>query len=202
MREIHHRVKNNLQIISSLLNMQVRRATNEEVIESLSDSQSRIRAMALIHTQLYQSKNFGQVEMGGTIQRLADYLMRIHAKKERSISTVVTIKDVVLPISQAIPCALIINELVSNSFKHAFNDRNKGSIRVSMRELGDDTINLIVRDNGRGIPEDFDPFGSETLGLKLVISMVEDQLKGKIKLTLNEGTVFSIEIPKTISNEH
>jgi PAS domain S-box-containing protein len=202
MREIHHRVKNNLQIISSLLNMQVRRATNEEVVESLSDSQSRIHAMALIHTQLYQSKNFGQVEMGSTIQRLVDYLMGIHAKRERSISTVVTIKDIILPISQAIPCALIINELVSNSFKHAFKNMKKGRINVSIHELGDDTINLIVKDNGGGIPEDFDPFGSETLGLKLVISMVENQLKGTIKQTRNEGTVISIEIPKTMSNEN
>ncbi len=201
MREIHHRVKNNLQIISSLLNMQVRRAPNEEVVELLSDSQSRIQTMALIHTQLYQSKNFGQVEMGSTTQKLVDYLMRIHAKRERSISTEVTVKEIILPISQAIPCALIINELVSNSFKHAFGGKKNGSIEIALHELDDKIIHILVKDNGIGIPEDFDPDNTKTLGLKLVTTLVKSQLKGTIEHKQHEGTVFSIHFPKTDSNE-
>ncbi|MHC1599821.1 MAG: sensor histidine kinase [Candidatus Methanospirareceae archaeon] len=193
MREVHHRVKNNLQIISSLLDMQAARIKDKKVVDALSDSRSRIQTMSLIHTQLYQSENLELVEMGVTIRKLVDLLLQIYAKERRDITTVVTAKDVVLPISQAIPCALIINELVSNAFKHAFRGMTKGSIEISMHELAGDKIELTVKDNGVGIPEEFDIYKTKTLGLRLVRALAEDQLKGKMKLNRDVGTEFCIE---------
>jgi len=147
MREIHHRVKNNLQIISSLLHMQATQIKDKKVADSLSDSRSRIQTMSLIHAHLYQSENLEQVEMGTTIRKLVNFLLQIYAKDGKNITNVVTTEDVVLPISQAIPCALIINELVSNALKHAFKGMTKGSIEISMREL-DERVELIVKDMG------------------------------------------------------
>jgi len=121
LREIHHRVKNNLQIISSLLNMQARKAKDKEVIESLLDSRSRIQTMSLIHTQLYQSENFEQVEMDITIRKLVSFILQIYAEAKTNITSMVTAEGITLSISQAIPCGLIVNELVSNAaLCHAF----------------------------------------------------------------------------------
>jgi PAS domain S-box-containing protein len=200
LREIHHRVKNNLQIISSLLNMQARKAKDKKVIESLLDSRSRIQTMALIHAQLYQSENLEQVEMGTTIRKLVSFMSQIYAKTELNITSVVTAEGVILSISQAIPCGLIINELVSNALKHAFTGTTEGSIEISMRDLAGDKIKLTVKDNGVGIPEELDIYKTDTLGLKIVRTLVEDQLKGKMELIRNKGTEFYIEFDKSITN--
>lgn len=200
LREIHHRVKNNLQIISSLLDMQAMRVKDKELVNSLSDSRGRIQTMSLIHAHLYQSENLEQVEMGTTIRKLVNFLLQIYAKDGKNITIVITTEDVILPISQAIPCALIINELVSNALKHAFKGMTKGIIEVSMREL-DERVELIVKDNGAGIPEDFDIYKTKTLGLRLVRTLAEDQLKGEMKLNREEGTKFYAEFDKSIKND-
>lgn len=200
MREIHHRVKNNLQIVSSLLDMQARRIKDKKVVDSLSDSRSRIQTMSLIHTQLYQSENLEQVEMGVTIRKLVNFLLQIYAKDGMNVTTVVIAKDVKLPISQAIPCALIINELVSNALKHAFEGMAKGSIEIAMRELAGDKIELTVKDNGAGIPEALDIYETRTLGLKLVRTLAEGQLKGEMEMNRDEGTKFCIKFDLTLSD--
>ena len=199
LREIHHRVKNNLQIISSLLSMQARKAKDENVIMSLSDSGSRIHTMSLIHAQLYQSENLEQVEMGTAIRKLVSFLSQIYARDKKNITSVVTAEGIILSISQAIPCGLIINELVSNALKHAFKGMAEGSIEISMRELADDKIKLTVKDNGIGIPEELDIYKTDTLGLKLIRTLAEDQLKGKMELIRNEGTEIYVEF-KSITN--
>ena len=200
LREIHHRVKNNLQIISSMLNMQARKAKDKNVIDSLLDSRSRIQTISLIHTQLYQSENLEQVEMGTTIRKLVSFLLQIHTEAKKNIKSVVTAEGVILSISQAIPCGLIINELVSNALKHAFTGMTEGSIEISMRELADDRIELTVKDNGVGIPEGLDIYKSDTLGLKIVRTLAEDQLKGKMGLIRDKGTEFYVQFDKSITN--
>jgi PAS domain S-box-containing protein len=201
LREIHHRVKNNLQIISSLLNMQAMKAKDKNVIDSLLDSRSRIQMMSLIHSQLYQSENLEQVAMDITIHKLVNFLFKIYAEAKKNIWSVVTTDGIILDISQAIPCGLIINELVSNALKHAFKDMAKGIVEISMYALADDRIKLTVKDNGVGLPEEFDIYKTDTLGLKIVRTLAEDQLKGKMGITRNNGTEFYIEFDKSITND-
>ena len=200
LREIHHRVKNNLQIISSLLNMQARKAKDKNVIDSLLDSRSRIQTMSLIHAQLYQSENLERIEMDVTIRKMVSFLLQIYAKEKKNITSVVTAEGVILSISQAIPCGLIINELVSNALKHAFKGMTEGRIEISMRELADDRIELTVKDNGVGIPEEIDIYKTDTLGLKIVRTLAEEQLKGKMGLIRDEGTEIYVQFDKSMTN--
>jgi PAS domain S-box-containing protein len=196
LREIHHRVKNNLQIISSLLNMQAMKAADESVVESLLESRSRIHTMSIIHSQLYQSENLELVDMDITIRGLVNFLVALYAKEGKEIAAPVTATGVTLHISQAIPCGLIINELVSNALKHAFKGMAKGNIGISMLSLDDDNVKLSVKDNGVGIPEEFDIYEPNTLGLHLVKALTEDQLKGKIGLKRGNGVEIYIEFSK------
>jgi two-component sensor histidine kinase len=196
MREIHHRVKNNFQIISSMLNMQAMMTEDKRVLESLLDIRRRINTMALLHTQLYQSESFEQIDMGTTIPRLVDFLLVLYGKVEKKIAATVTAKGIILHVSQAIPCGLIINELVSNTLKHAFESMARGSIAVSMRCSGDDTITLTVKDDGVGMPKNFDIDNADTLGLHLVRNLVKEQLKGKMGFKRNKGTEIYVEFKK------
>ena len=197
MREIHHRVKNNLQIVSSLLNLQAMKETERDVIASLLDSRSRIHTMALIHTQLYQSESLEEVDMDATIRRLVAFLLELYGKGEKGITYTVDSMSIKLHISRAIPCGLIINELVSNALKHAFKGREKGAIAVKMRALKDDTILLAVKDDGIGMPEGLgDVYKSDTLGLSLVRTLAEKQLKGIWGIKRNNGTEIYVEFKK------
>lgn len=196
LREIHHRVKNNLQIISSLLNMQAMKATDESVVESLLESRSRIHTMSIIHSQLYQSENLELVDMDITIRGLVNFLVALYAKEGKEIAASVTATGVTLHIAQAIPCGLIINELVSNALKHAFKGMTEGNIDISMLSLDDDNVKLSVKDNGVGIPEEFDIYKPNTLGLHLVKALTEDQLKGKMELKREKGVEIFIEFSK------
>jgi len=200
LREIHHRVKNNLQIISSLLNLQAMKAKDKKIVEPLLDSRSRIQTMALIHAQLYESESLEQIEMGSTIRRLLTFLLQIYAEAKMKITPVVTAEGITLPISLAIPCGLIINELVSNALKHAFTGMTEGSIEISMRESAGDRIKLTVKDNGVGIPEELDIYKTDTLGLKIVRVLAEDQLMGKMGLIRNKGAGIYVEFDKSITN--
>lgn len=197
LREIHHRVKNNLQIISSLLNMQAMNSTDESVVDSLLESRSRIHTMSIIHSQLYQSDNLELVDMDTTIRGLVNFLGAVYAKEGKEITTSVTATGVTLHISQAIPCGLIINELVSNALKHAFKGMAKGSILISMltSEEGKN-VKLCVKDNGVGIPKGYEIYESNTLGLHLAKALTEDQLKGKIELKSENGVEIDVEFSK------
>ncbi len=189
LKEIHHRVKNNLQVISSLLSLQSEYIKDDQYARMLKESQNRIRSMALIHEKLYQSETFTNIDFGGYVETLVYGLARSYGVSD-SIAIKIEVEDAFLDIDTAIPCGLIINELVSNSLKHAFPDR-KGEITVALRSL-DDSIELIVSDTGVGIPEDIDFKNTETLGLRLVTILAEDQLEGEITLDRRKGTEFCI----------
>ena len=190
LREIHHRVKNNLQIVSSLLSLQSQYIRDNLCADMLKESQNRIRSMALIHEKLYQSEDLASINADEYIRTLVHGLHRSYAARTDQITVTINVEDISLRVDTAIPCGLIINELVSNSLKHAF-PRRKGEIKVILHSLNGD-IELSVTDNGIGLPEDIDFRTTETLGLRLVTILAEDQLNGEIELDRTEGTAFHI----------
>ncbi|MFZ2071094.1 MAG: histidine kinase dimerization/phosphoacceptor domain -containing protein [Halobacteriota archaeon] len=191
--EIHHRVKNNLQVVSSLLSMEARVAKGRNTFEVLSESRNRINAMALIHTQLYESGNLSEINMKGFVDRLLRQLFQSYPVRDTKITPVVQVAGYPLPVAIAVPVGLIINELLSNVFKHAFDRRREGRIEVSLRASRAGKINLSVSDDGVGLPEGYDINKNETLGLHLVKILVEDQLHGNLEVISKDGTTFKIE---------
>jgi two-component sensor histidine kinase len=189
--EIHHRVKNNLQIIASLLEMSRQRARTTEAAEQLSEAHAKIYTMSLIHSQLYQSERFDQVSMERHTRELFSHLSTLYSKDKRIVPKI-QIADLRLPVTQAIPCALILNELVSNAFKYAFNGRSEGSLGISMERNADNRISIEIRDDGVGIPENIDIDKTNSLGLKLVRNLVRRQLKGELTIKQEYGTIISI----------
>ncbi|MBT7590654.1 MAG: PAS domain S-box protein, partial [Candidatus Scalindua sp.] len=190
--EVHHRVKNNLQIISSLLDMSSMKTENQEAIALFEESRNRVDSMALIHSQLYQSERFDRIDMEKHIQGLSGNLLNIYSK-EQTIALDIKSTNVYLPVTQAVPCALVLNELISNSLKYAYRKEQKGLISISMQQSNDGTIITKVKDNGVGIPEEIDIEGAKSLGLRLVRNIVYKQLNGKIEIIRNKGTEFIIE---------
>jgi len=194
LKEVHHRVKNNLQIISSLLELQSDYMEDEESLRFVRESQNRINSMALVHEKLYQSQNFTSVNLGDYIESLTSFLYSTFMKDTGLISLALDVGDVTLGIDEAIPCGLIINELVSNSLKHAFPDGGSGEIAVSCHEGHDGWIMLTVADSGIGLPPGLDIDSTGTLGLQLV-SMLVKQLRGEVEVSRGEGTIFTIAFP-------
>lgn len=190
LREIHHRVKNNLQIISSLLNLQAEHIKDSQYTEMLKDSRHRIRSMALIHEKLYQSENLARIDFSEYITSLVTGLAWSYRGGGGNVAVKTEVEDIAVGIDTAIPCGLIINELVSNALKHAFPDDKKGEILVRVCSVNG-TIELTVKDNGVGIP-DIDFRKTESLGLDLVTTLAEQQLGGEITLDRTEGTAFTI----------
>jgi len=194
LQEIHHRVKNNMQIISSLVKLQSRHITDNDALETFRSTQNRVKSMALIHERLYQSKDFARVDFDEYVRSLASNLFSAYTIAPGDIQVHVNIKDVFVDINTAIPCGLIINELVSNSLKHAFPNGKKGEINITMRPLNKDDVELIFSDNGVGLPENVDFRNTESLGLHLVTILAEDQLHGDIKLDRKGGTKYQMRL--------
>ncbi len=194
LREIHHRVKNNLQLISGLLDMTRMRTHDESTTGILTDLMLKIQTMAQIHTRLYESKQFGKISLMGQIRDQVTALSNIYSHKGHEIICEMNAPEIFLPVDQAIPCALVVNEILSNAYKHAFKGRKHGSIEISaLQENGQ--IRITVRDDGVGIPGDFDIGRSNSLGLKLIRTLVQYQLKGSLMFKSQNGTEVSIEFP-------
>ncbi len=197
LREIHHRVKNNLQVISSLLNLQSRYIKSKQALEMLKESQNRIKSMALVHEQLYQSRDLARIDFAEYIRRLAAHLFESYRVNPKAIILKINIDDVFLGIDKAIPCGLVINELVSNSLKHAFPADKKGEIRIDLTSDDDKKFTLIVSDNGIGFPKNLDFRNTESLGLQLVCTLA-DQLGGTLEFDGSGGTEFEIVFKEPI----
>jgi len=191
LKEIHHRVKNNMQIISSLLRLQSRSIKDRETLELFKESQNRIRSIALIHEALYQSKDLTRINFSDYINRLTTHLFAIYRERANSINFNLNVGEVHIDINRAIPCGLVISELVSNSLKHAFPGSRKGQIIVKMNMNKKGRYTLIVRDTGVGLPERLDFRQPETLGLQLVNDLV-NQIGGTVELDRESGTTFTI----------
>ena len=193
LREIHHRVKNNLQVGSSLLNMQSRSVKDEGTANILTESKNRINAMALIHSQLYESEDLSEINIKVFIDKLLLELIQTYQDQDKRITQIVDVVEYPLPISIAVPIGLIINELLTNAIKHAFTDRTEGEIKVILNTPAEGKINLTISDDGTGLPEGLDINTTRTLGLRLVKILVEDQLMGNIQIISEKGTTFIIE---------
>jgi PAS domain S-box-containing protein len=196
LKEIHHRVKNNLQVISSLLRLQSSAVADAQVRELFSESQRRVRAMALIHEQLYQSSNLAQINLKNYISDLVSYVRRSYSNILSNIEIRVNIENMIIEMDQAMPLGLLVSELVSNSMKYAFPAHEQaGEIWIIARHESPNSLSLAVGDNGIGLPESLDIEHSATMGLKLVHSFVT-QLQGQYLVQRKPGTVFTITIPE------
>lgn len=193
LKEIHHRVKNNLQIISSLLNLQAAYVKDEQDLEIFRESRNRIKSMSLIHEQLYQSDDLSSIPFERYIQNQAAYLMRSYGAPTHLIQMDVQVdSQLLLPIDTAIPCGLMINELVSNAIKHAFPDGRSGKIDVLFhRSPSENHYQLVVRDDGIGLPGDVDIKNTASLGLQLV-SQLGEQMESQIEVLRDHGTTFKV----------
>ena len=191
LKEIHHRVKNNLLVVSSLLEFQAEYINNPAIIKVFEDSQHRIYSMALIHEKLYQSKNLEKINFGEYIQNLVYNLLSSYNITEERIQVEFDIDPVELNIETANPGGLIVNELVSNAFKHAFPDNRSGKLLLKLHQDSRKKIILIIKDNGIGFPPNVDFRNTESLGLQLVCTLTE-QLEGEINLTKEDGTAFNL----------
>ena len=188
LKEVHHRVKNNLQVISSILNLQSSYVKDQMTLDILRESQNRIKAMSFIHESLYRSDDFSFVNFSNYINSLSSNLVQTYIIKHANINLELDLGNVNLSLDQAIPCGLIINELVSNSIKYAFPFNRNGKIRIELIKQGN-KINLKVSDNGVGLPDNLDVENTDTLGLQLVYILIS-QLDGDIKVINKKGTTF------------
>jgi len=199
LQEIHHRVKNNMQIISSLLNLQIKYVDEEEAVNVLKESQNRIKSMAMIHEKLYMSDDLAHINFVDYIQSLVKNLFYSYNVENTNIKPIFEVEDVTLNMETAVPCGLIISELVSNSLKYAFPNEKKGEILVSLKTV-DDKYELIIRENGIGLPEELDFNNLETLGLLLVNNLTE-QIDGELTINRSPGTEFKIKFKELEYNE-
>lgn len=191
LKEIHHRVKNNLQVISSLLSLQAETTKDTQALAALRESRNRVHSMAVIHETLYQSKDLAQVDFATYTEKLVNHLQRSLHVNSQLVTLEINVNNVSLSIDTAIYCGLIINELISNSFKYAFPDGRVGKIVISLSMQENAGLSLEVCDNGVGISEDIDIAKTESLGLQLV-TMLTEQLSGTLELDRHAGTRFKI----------
>ena len=189
--EIHHRVRNNLQIISSLLNLQARTTDDQFVRQAFDESQSRVQSMALIHQQLYEANSFSAIDLGDYVRRLAGHLFRSFGDSCGHVRLDIDIEGVVLAVDRAVPCGLIINELLSNSLKYAFLDKRPGRIYVRAEQQADESVVLAIGDDGPGLPREVGLWNTKTLGLRLVRTLVR-QIDGELELGEPPGAKFRI----------
>ncbi|MBF0607061.1 MAG: histidine kinase dimerization/phosphoacceptor domain -containing protein [Candidatus Magnetobacterium sp. LHC-1] len=199
LREIHHRVKNNFQIITSLLSLQSANITDRRIVNVFVDSFNRIKAMSTIHTKLYQSDDLSKLDFEEYVSELCTELVNsydIHPSTP-VLKLDVDIANIGIDVDIATPCGLIINEIVSNSMKYAFPDNAPGEIFVSFKRDDNDNYILLVGDNGVGIPKDFDLSKSRSLGMQLVHDLVKKKLKGSIEIDTTKGTVYRIIFKKS-----
>jgi PAS domain S-box-containing protein len=194
LKEIHHRVKNNMQVITSLLNLQSKIIRDEHALSVFQDSQNRVKSMALIHETLYQSKDLSRINFTEYLQKLVAHVSRSYRIRPEAVKINVKVDDISLPIDTAVPCGLIINELASNSLKYAFPADARGEINILFGHAGAQFV-LRVSDTGVGLPADFNPESSKSLGMKLV-RMLTDQLGGQLQCRNGVGTTFEIKFPE------
>jgi PAS domain S-box-containing protein len=194
LKEIHHRVKNNLQIISSLLDLQADTLSDTNVFQAFQDSKNRIRSMALVHENLYQSGDLARIDTEDYIKSVVDYFFSSYGQLEDRIVPIIHVENISLDMDTAVPIGLILTELLGNALKHAFLPGQKGRLTVRFRSQGKSSLILMVRDNGVGLPEKMDLKAPKSLGLQLV-TLLTRQLGGAIEVERRSGTAFKVTFP-------
>ncbi len=189
LQEIHHRVKNNLQVIISLLSLQSKDIKDQKVLKMFKESQDRIHSISLVHEGIYRSKDLAHIKLEGYVRKLTSDLLKSYKVNEGIITLNIDVEDMNIGIDTSIPCGLIINELLSNSLKHAFPDKRKGEIDIKIYRTGDSEIEMNFRDNGVGLPEKSDFRDSSGFGFRMVIDLVEYKLMGRINHIRGKSSV-------------
>lgn len=201
LKEIHHRVKNNLQVIMSILSLQGRRAQGAELRAILADAQNRVGSIALFHEKLYQSHDLASVRFGEYLRELAQRALAQHNDSRTEVRSQLELAEVRLGVDRAIPCGLIANELLTNALKHGFKGRERGTVRVELRQEGS-RVRMVIADDGVGLPHDIDLRTARTLGMELVETFVE-QLQGRLEVTREQGLRVEISFENdSESKEH
>ena len=191
LKEVHHRVKNNLQVISSILNLQSSYVKDKKSLDLLLESQNRIKSMAFVHESLYQTRDFSNINFSIYVENICSNLVHSYSNPDNPPELEMDLDSILLNLDTAIPCGLIINELVSNALKYAFKGKRKGKLSVIVKLVGE-TIRVVIADNGKGLSPDIDFRNTESLGLQLVVTLVE-QINGKIQLESQKGAKFTFE---------
>lgn len=197
LKEIHHRVKNNMQIILSILNLQARKMNDEKITDFVKEGESRIQSMAIIHEKLYQSENLADISFNDYVHQLLMFIYQIYNVDSSKIPYNIDTSDIQLDINTAVPLGLIINELVCNSLKHGFKEKEEGRISIQLNQLQSKEYKLTVEDTGSGLPENFDIKKSNTLGLKLIQTLIR-QIDGSLEIGGSAGSMFSIYFKEAI----
>ncbi len=197
LKEVHHRVKNNLQMVSSLLYFQVESEDDQRVLDILQSSRDRIRSMAMVHEQIYQSETLAHILFERYIRSITMYLFHAYGVNIDRVQLQIDAEPVILTVETAIPCALVLNELVSNALKHAFPHNRAGLVHVAFSEREQEYC-FVVRDTGIGLPEGCDIRRHDTLGLTLVTDLAEKQLHGTVTVIREAGTTVTVTFPKPL----
>jgi PAS domain S-box-containing protein len=197
LKEVHHRVKNNLQVISSLLDLSRLKTENGASRDMLTEARNKVYTMSLIHSQLYASERADRIDMADYVRELATHIGKMYVSKGAAVTPLLAIEKIHLTMNQAIPCALVLNELITNAYKHAFRGNTEGTLIISMKKTEEGLIRMEVKDNGVGMPQREpssaeDAVGAGALGLRLVQSIVQDQLKGKLEMESDGGLTVLI----------
>jgi two-component sensor histidine kinase len=192
LKEIHHRVKNNLQLVYSLLDLQSLNIKDKKVQQMLRNTQARVKSMALIHEELYKTPDLARIRMKSYVENMVHYLFNLYNTRVNPISLECDITDITMTIDMAIPCALIITELVSNSLKYAFSDGSNDKITIVLKRSDKMKYSLMVSDNGKGLPDSVDIDNTPSLGLQIVKTLTR-QLKGKLALDKSPGTCYRVD---------
>jgi PAS domain S-box-containing protein len=198
LQELYHRTKNNMQAIIGLINLQAAQNQDEQVRAVLQDTQNRVRSMALVHQKLYQSQNLSSIDLAEYIRELISLLMASYQVASDHISLGLDLEPVPILIDTAVPCGLIINELVSNVFKHAFPHNEPGALKITLKQLAADEILLQIADDGVGLPAGFTPRESMGVGLQTVFGIAEYQLRGKITYETAKGVTWRLQFSNTL----
>jgi two-component sensor histidine kinase len=191
LKEIHHRVKNNLQVISSLLKLQASYVIDKEALGVLTESQNRVQSMALIHQKLYHSKDLANIDLGEYINQLALNIFHSYKINTDEIKFELNSNEIKLGIDYAIPCGLIVNELITNALKHAFPNGNKGTIDITLNRESSNLYMISIADNGEGFPKNIDFKNTSSLGLQLVNTLAS-QIDGTVEMKSDKGTRFTV----------
>jgi two-component sensor histidine kinase len=190
-QEVHHRVKNNLQVILSLFDMQARHVNNADALEVFQDCKARIRSMSLVHEMLYGSSDLSKIDFRQYVKKLAEDLTSSYFPMDRQLRTDIDLKHMELDISKAVPLGLLANEVLTNSIKHAFPDQPDPEVFV--RQIPDQKLKIEIGDNGKGLPPDIDLSNAKTFGLR-IIRLLAEQLNAELTVQSNHGTVYTIQM--------
>ena len=192
LKEVHHRVNNNMQVIYGLFEIQSDYIRDEKCLDIFRSCKNQIISMALVHKILYRSKNLAKIDFHDYISNLTRKLFQSYGVNTDKINLKINIGEISLSVDTSIRCGLIVNELVSNSLKYAFPEEKEGEVKIELHSINENEFELTVSDNGIGMPKKIDIQKTETLGLKMVDIFVEDMLRGKIKLNRAAGTEYRI----------